>query len=213
MRIPYGYIQTDSDNISVCNQQADTIRWIYELYLQGQSLGGIMESLRKSDIYSPTGNTIWSRAAVDKILSNGRYVPSIISEKQFWQAQIEIENRTNLDEHGRKTARYNSQNVLSGLLVCGECGKNFRRITRPSGDVVWRCADRVENGKHAVCSNTRTVSDAEIKRFICEQLELNSFDECIAQDSIDTITISKEGISLQTKSSQSLEWITLQRWL
>ena len=70
---------------------------------------------------------------------------------------MELDNRT------RKTARYNSQNVLSGLLLCGECGKNYRRITQPSGEVVWRCADKVENGKRAVCTNMATVSDEKIR--------------------------------------------------
>nr|WP_279287533.1 zinc ribbon domain-containing protein [Flintibacter hominis] len=36
---------------------------------------------------------------------------------------------------------------MSGLLVCAECGHNYRRITRPSGEIVWRCASRVEHGK------------------------------------------------------------------
>jgi len=70
------------------------------------------------------------------------------------------------DNRTRKTARYGSQNVLSGLLICGEGGKSYRRITRPSGEVVWRCADKVENGRQAACSNMATVPDDEIKEMI-----------------------------------------------
>jgi len=82
----------------------------------------------------------------------------------------------------RKTARYNPQNVLSGLLTCGDCGRNYRRITRPSGEVVWRCADKVENGKQAICTNTVAVSDGEIQEIICEQLGLEIFDEAAVRD-------------------------------
>ncbi|MDR0531131.1 MAG: zinc ribbon domain-containing protein [Oscillospiraceae bacterium] len=84
---------------------------------------------------------------------NGRYVPWIITEDQFWHAQIERERRSNLDPNNRtrKTARYSSQNVLSGLLVCGDCGRNFRRITRPSGEVVWgEAVEVVEVGADGV---------------------------------------------------------------
>ena len=114
-----------------------------------------------------------------------------------------------IDDNSRKTARYNSQNVLSGLLVCGECGNNYRRITRPSGEIVWRCADKVENGKQAICSNSITVSDEDVKKIICEQLNLGIFDEEVVRDLLDTVTISKDGISIQVKSDHSLGMLIL----
>ena len=108
------------------------------------------------------------------------------------------------DNRTRKTARYNSQNVLSGLLICGECGRNYRRITRPSGEVVWRCADKVENGKTAACSNMATVTDEDIRGIICEQLDLEVFDEAAVGNAVDVIEISGEGIVLQMKPSMDL---------
>jgi len=110
---------------------------------------------------------------------------------------LEPDNRT------RKTAQYNSQNVLSGLLICGKCGRNYRRITRPSGEVVWRCADKVENGKRATCSNNATVTDEEIQEIICEQLELLVFDEEAIRDSIDFIEISNTEIAIHMKPSMA----------
>ena len=182
---------------------------IYDLYLHGKSLGGVADALKNFHIPSPTGKPIWARAAIDNILSNGRYIPWIIAENQFWKVQIEKECRTNLDENSRKATRYNSQNVLSGLLVCAECGSHFRRLTRSSGEVVWRCADKVENGKQAVCSNTRTVTDDEIKRLACEQLDIASFDEAVVWDMIDVIAIGKESIKIQMKALQPFDPIIL----
>ena len=86
-------------------------------------------------------------------------------------------------------------------MVCSECGRNFRRITRPSGEVVRRCADKVENGKRATCTNTVAVSDGEIQEIICEQLGLAIFDETAVGDAIGAIEIGREGIVLQTKRS------------
>jgi len=162
MRVPYGY-QRSGNEIIVNPIQAMVVGQIYDLYLQGRSLGGIANELKAQGIHSPSGNAVWARAAVDKILVNGKYAPAIVPADKYWRAQIERERRTNIDDDGRKAARYNSQNVLSGLLICGECGKNYRRITRPIGEVVWRCADKVENGKNALCKNSHTVSDMEIK--------------------------------------------------
>ena len=209
MKILYGYEKKKTGEIIIKQEQAETVKLIYDLYLHGKSLGGIANALKNFRIPSPTGKPAWTRAAIDNILSNGRYIPWIIAEDQFWKVQIEKERRTNLDENSRKATRYNSQNVLSGLLVCTECGSHFRRLTRSSGEVVWRCADKVENGKQAVCSNARTVLDAEIKSLICEQLNIEFFDEVVVRDMIDAIALGTEGIEIQMKSSQSLDRVIL----
>lgn len=203
MRIPYGYAQSSIGEININQKQALVVKSIYELYLQGKSLGGIADALKAQGISSLTGNPVWTRAAIDKILSSGKYISSIISEEQFWNAQIERERRTNTDDNGRKTAQYNSRNVLSGFLICDECSANYRRITRPSGEVVWRCADKVENGKQAKCSNTMTISDEKIKKAICDELDINFFDENAVRNMIDTISIGKEGLVFNMKISQS----------
>jgi len=204
MRIPYGYtFSEETGQIVVSQQHANTVKAIYDFYLRGKSLGGIADALKTQNIPSPTGNPLWTRAAIDKILSNGRYVPSIITEAQFWQAQIERERRTNTDDNGRKAARYNSRNVLSGLLVCGDCGSSYRRITRSSGEIVWRCANKVENGKKAECSNMMTMSDHEIKKLVCGQLNTDIFDENALRSMVDTIIVSKSEVTLHLKNSQS----------
>jgi hypothetical protein len=200
MRIPYGYSRNEIGEININNKQAETVKKIYDFYLQGKSLGGIVEALKSRNILSPTGNSIWTRATVDKVLNNGKYIPSIISEEQFWNAQFERERRTNIDNKGRKIARYNSQNVLSGLLVCGECGCNYRRITRPSGEIVWRCANKVENGKKSACSNIFTLSDEKVKKDICEQLNIDVFEENIIRDNIEKVVVKSSGITIENRS-------------
>jgi len=205
MLIPYGYTQRESGEIAINLEHAAVVSQIYDLYLQGKSLGGIVDELKKQCIPSPTGKPVWGRAAIDKLLSNSKYVPHIVSEDQFSDAQTEKERRSNLsaDNRTRKAARYNSQNVLSGLLICGECGRNYRRITRPSGEVVWRCADKVENGKRAACSNLVTVLDEEIHRLICEELGLDDFDEVAVGDAVEAVEINEAGIAFQLKLSMA----------
>ena len=63
----------------------------------------------------------------------------------------------------RKNTRFSSNDSLSGKIQCGECGRNFRRITTHSGEIVWRCAGRVE--KNGTCK-ARTVKQSEIDEFI-----------------------------------------------
>ena len=59
-------------------------------------------------IPSPSGNPKWGRAAIDKLLSNAKYIP-IIGMETYMDAQFEWERRCNVDYdkvgHPRKTFR------------------------------------------------------------------------------------------------------------
>jgi hypothetical protein len=92
----------------------------------------------------------------------------------------------------RKATRYSSQNVLSGLIVCAECGANYQRITRSSGEVVWRCANRVEHG-HGICRHSPSVTETAVIAFICNILDIKQFDPQIAKDSLEVISINSNG--------------------
>lgn len=200
MSLPYGFMLAPDGNISVDQEKADTVRTIYQQYLSGMSLKGIADFLFTQGIPSPRGKAQWTQAVINDLLSNQRYIGSIISFDEFFMAQGEKGKRSNLDEDAsqRKVTRYNSQSVLSGLLVCGECGHNYRRITRPSGEVVWRCANRVEHGKR-FCKHSPSIPEQQIKDAICANLSLDAFDELAIKRHIDFITIqSDRGLEVET---------------
>ena len=142
------------------------------------------------------------QAVISDLLSNQRYIGSIVNFDEFFMAQGEKGKRSNLDEdtNQRKATRYNSQSVLSGLLVCGECGRNYRRITRPSGEVVWRCANRVEYGKR-YCKHSPSIPEQQIKDIICKKLRMDAFDEQAVKKHIDFITIQPDG-ELEVETQQ-----------
>ncbi|WP_347491241.1 recombinase family protein [Desulfoscipio sp. XC116] len=122
--------------------------------------------------------------------------PAIISKDIFDAVQAEKARRSNLKttESGsqRKATKYNSGNVLSGLLICEECGSPYRRITRSGGEVVWRCANRVEHGK-AYCKDSVTVTDEAVKEYMCGALDMPGFDEQTVRNSVNFITVRHEG--------------------
>ena len=76
MKLPYGYVLA-GEEIVVHEGKADVIRSIFEYYLAGASLGKIVDMLFAKGIPSPTGNLKWTRAAIDKLLANKKYVPIV----------------------------------------------------------------------------------------------------------------------------------------
>jgi len=165
----YGFKFDATRNVTLCDSEVQAIKLIFAEYLNGLSLGGICEKLEQCGYISPAGKAQWSRSSVDNILTKGYYVPAIISFEEFATIQFERQARSNtIEETGkRKTTRYHSKNELSGLFICHECGAAYRRITRHSGEVVWRCASRVEHGKK-ICKTTPTVTEAFIRQFLAD---------------------------------------------
>ena len=113
MKLPYGYVLNDGE-IVIHEEKADVIRSIFEYYLAGASLGKIVDMLFAKGISSPTGNLKWTRATVDKLLANKKYVP-IVSMEIYLDAQFEKDHRCNVDYekagHPRKAARYRSPSI------------------------------------------------------------------------------------------------------
>lgn len=192
--IPYGFVQRPN-GIFVDSQKAKVVQQIYQRYLEGDSLEGIADFLFQEGIPSPQGKERWTRPVINNLLSNQKYISHIIDFGSFFMVQGEKGKRSNIDEDTgkRKAARYSSQNVLSGLLVCAECGANYRRITRPSGEVVWRCANRVEHGKR-ICKHSPSISEERIKEELCRRLEMGSYAEWEVAKTIDTIFIQEDSL-------------------
>ena len=113
MKLRYGYVLADNE-IVMHEEKADVVRSIFEYYLAGASLGKIVDMLFAKDIPSPTGNLKWTRAAVDKLLANKKYVP-IVGVKVYLDAQFEKNRRCNVDYdkagHPRKAVRYQSPSL------------------------------------------------------------------------------------------------------
>lgn len=199
MKTPYGFVKNNS-GFNVNPITSMIIKEIADLYLNGYSLGRITEVLEKRNYSSPSGNTHWSRSVIDAILSNPIYVPVILSEEQYYAIQFEKDKRSNKSDNiTRKTTRYHSMNVLSGLLFCAECGSSYRRITRPNKEVVWRCANRVEHGKR-ICHKSPTISEEKLKTAIMLTLSICKWDEECIKNQIERIEIDENSQLVFTKS-------------
>ena len=199
MGVQYGYYLAPNGHVAINQEKANIVRMIYQQYLSGMSLGRIADFLFKRDIPSPKDRDRWTQPVLSNLLSNQKYIGYIVSFDDFFLAQGEKSRRSNIDEdtHQRKATRYNSQSVLSGLLVCAECGHNYRRITRPSGEIVWRCTNRVEHGKKSY-QHSPSISEDRIKSVLCEKLGLSTFDGDEIKSKVDVILVQSD-CSLQIK--------------
>ena len=111
MRIPYGFNLTGSGTLEINQSTVDVVQNIFNYYMSGASLGKVVDGLYAEQIPSPTGKPRWTRAAVDHILSNSKYI-AIIGIEKFIDVQFEKSARCNIDYDKagmpRKSIRYTS---------------------------------------------------------------------------------------------------------
>jgi DNA invertase Pin-like site-specific DNA recombinase len=130
----YGYYNDEDGNLAIDETEAKNVRLIYNLYLQGKSVLGIVKELERLGIKSPTGKATWPKRTIDVMLSNEKYIgnvrlldngkyrasylsednnPAIISKETFQAVQLEKQHRSNVikSEEGsrRKSKKYSSK--------------------------------------------------------------------------------------------------------
>ena len=167
-----GYRKGEDGQPEIVPEEAETIRFIYDRFLAGDSLKGIAKLLEEKGIKSPTGKAEWQFSTIQSILSNERYKGDAIINKTYITDCISKKVRVNNGERSRKAkteqGKYSSKYALTELLVCGECKSAYRRCTwTASGKkkIVWRCINRIEYAKK-YCHNSPSVEESILQRAV-----------------------------------------------
>ncbi|MDE7398803.1 MAG: recombinase family protein [Oscillospiraceae bacterium] len=111
----------------------------------------------------------------------------IISRTDFNRVQEEMARRSAKRVIADKIAKgeqgkYSAKYALSELLVCGECGANYRRVTwtaKGFKEIKWRCINRIQYGKRK-CHCSPTIDEELLHRAIMDAI--NEF--CEVKDEI-----------------------------
>ena len=78
-----GYEKGPDGEMVVNAEQAETVRKIYELYLSGQTLRNIKETLETGGFKNSAGTTEWTTSNLRTILSDKKYCGDVLLQKTF----------------------------------------------------------------------------------------------------------------------------------
>ncbi|WP_394916642.1 recombinase family protein [uncultured Robinsoniella sp.] len=129
----YGYDNDENGKLIVNDEQSDVVQKIFNSYLGGKSVTGILKELESLGIKSPTGKDKWNKRTVELTLTKRKCIgeaellksdekgtyylvsdndPAIISKEVFEAVQKQKIQRSNItvDEDGKK---YRSANKYS----------------------------------------------------------------------------------------------------
>ena len=137
-RACYGYKKDKHGMLIIDEEQAKVVRAIFDWYLEGLSVCGIIERLKSRGVKSPKGKDSWSKRAVESTLTRRKYTgdvaiadsggsdrqylysdhhSGIISKEKFEAVELEMAARSNLEvgEDGtvkRKSKKYSSKGKM-----------------------------------------------------------------------------------------------------
>ena len=94
-----GYEVGSNGELAVNPEEAKVVRWMFEQYLAGDSLGKIASGLEQQGIPSPTSRPKWNREAINKLLSNEKYTGRVILQKTISTGTVQIENNGPMERY------------------------------------------------------------------------------------------------------------------
>lgn len=157
-----GYDRGEDGTPVINPKEAETVRSIYRMFMEGKTPFAIGRHLERNHVPSPAGKPRWSDSTIISILTNEKYKGDALLQKKFTVDFLTKEKKTNegevpqyyvKDSHPaiidprewdavqvefarRKSMgkSYSGSNVFSSKLICSDCGDFF-------GFKVWHSTD------------------------------------------------------------------------
>lgn len=153
----------ETGKIVINQEQAETVKLIYHLFLEGMTPHSIATELTSRKIKTPTGKDVWNQQTVRRILSNEKYKGDALLQKEFTVDFLQKKMKKNegevpqyyvegnheaiispavfdlvQDKMAKRThggSRYSGVSIFSNKIKCADCGGWF-------GSKVWHSTDR-----------------------------------------------------------------------
>lgn len=153
-----GYDRGPNGELVVNPEEAETVRRIYRLFLQGLTYNGIAKQLTSDGVKTPGGKDAWSISTVKSILSNEKYKGDALLQKSYTVDYLTKKTKVNegeipqyyvegdheaiiapetfdlvqreMKKRGNGIMYHSGVHVFSSKIRCGQCGSFY-------GSKVW----------------------------------------------------------------------------
>ena len=141
--VPYGYTIRDGHTV-IEHSEADIIRQIFEVYINGASLKEIADDLTRRKIPYTEKTDVWDKARIARIIDNARYIGAdsydpIIDENTYEEASAVKSAR----QRNIVTQECEGIKLLRNSVRCAKCGAPMtRRIcSKRQTKESWTCTN------------------------------------------------------------------------
>ena len=158
-----GYEKGPDGLPQIVPEQAETVRYIYDLFMGGKTITAIAKQLTAERIPTPGGKDTWGSRTVESILTNEKYKGDARLQKRFTVDFLQKKMKVNegevpqyyvensheaiihpllfdrvQEELARRKAlgrSYSGKSIFSSRLICGDCGHYL-------GSKVWNSTNK-----------------------------------------------------------------------
>ena len=212
-------------------EEAEAVRWMFQMYIDGVSLRGIAESMNSAGIRTTLGND-FQEASVRQLIFNEVYAGDIRRQKcymadpitktkvkncgelpQYYMADcheaiIDRETYAKVQaEMERRAGLVNPTYPFTGKIKCGICGQSFthrKGITKGKEYVSWFCRAKKEVGMTCTSCN---YSEQNLMEICAKLMGTDSFNGTAFESSVRLISALPDGsLEVQFFDGQIKRW-------
>ena len=93
-----GYKKGADGQPEIVQEEAEVVRQIFQMYLDGKSIDQLKIFLEENSILTPQGKSLWSKQSIKNILANERYSGDMLLQKTFTENCISKKVKKNRGE-------------------------------------------------------------------------------------------------------------------
>ena len=141
-----GYRKSEDGKPEIVPEEAETIRFIYESFLAGDSFGGIKAKLEEKGILSPSGTPTWRYSTIQSILTNEKYAGDAIINKTYIEDCISKKVKVNNGERQKFYIENNHPAIIDRVTFA----RVQEELARRNGKLkVKQVGTKTEQGKYS----------------------------------------------------------------
>ena len=141
-----GYRKGEDGKPEIVPEEAETIRFIYESFLAGDSFGGIKAKLEEKSILSPSGTPTWRYSTIQSILTNEKYAGDAIINKTYIEDCISKKVKVNNGERQKFYVENNHPAIIDRMTFA----RVQEELARRNGKLkVKQVGTKTEQGKYS----------------------------------------------------------------
>lgn len=125
-----GYRKGEDGEPEIVPEAAEAIREIFEMYLAGSSLDQLKYHLEAKGIQTVNGKPEWTKARIQSILTNERYVGDMLLQKTFTENCISKKVRVNRGEMAKYLITNNHPAIVSREVFQAVQSEMARRTSK-----------------------------------------------------------------------------------
>ena len=230
---PFAHFLGYDKGFVINEEEADTVRLIYKLYLSGFSICAIGKELKRRGRKTPFGKDTWSVSTLQSVLTNEKYKGCALLQKEYTVDFLSKKKKKNQgeipkyyieDHHAaiispetfdlvqaeirrRRVVglHYCGINVFASKIKCGDCGSRY-------GSKVWHSTDKYRRRVYTCihkyqgerkCTTPR-LTEEDIKRLFLQVLNKLLSEKAETIAKIETLWMTVADTSALTEEKEKL---------